>query len=439
MVAQIQRLPFTLHALVAEAKRRARRRRIFLMVAVIALAGGTAAAVYATHASGRAESSPATVHYWPGGLRGCGRCHVQRYNAPPASVFASSRGAAWVVGWSQRLMWRWDGRAWRSVPRPKTGALPLSVAPIGPSDAWAVGGSTLEHWSGTRWTVVHLPAGLVRRSALEAVSASGPRSVWAGAGFEVAKGHRPAGEFLLHWDGVAWRKQRIPLPVPTGVAKVAATGPSGVWVVPVNAWTQRQGDFEYWNGSVWRSVPAPFGLTDPVSGFSATSGDDAWAVGSRAKIKRGGVFGDPVPLAAHWDGTAWRFTPVPSPPGHTVSVLSDVAAVSPTDAWAIGQSQRVTPNRAFAPKLFMLHWDGSSWTIVPGSAHSSLYDSTPKISAASDGTVLAIGNCGNDNITLSWNGSRWTVVPHPPDQRWQARHPARFGRLTSCASAASGR
>jgi hypothetical protein len=87
----------------------------------------------------------------------------------------------------------------------------------------------------------------------------------------------------------------------------------------------------------------------------------------------------------------------------------------------------------------MLHWDGSSWTIVPGSAHSSLYDSTPKISAASDGTVLAIGNCGNDNITLSWNGSRWTVVPHPPDQRWQARHPARFGRLTSCASAASGR
>ena len=65
-----------------------------------------------------------------------------------------------------------------------------------------------------------------------------------------------------------------------------------------------------------------------VAGASAS---DAWAVGfydTGTQLKS---------MTQHWDGAAW--TIVPSPNGSTyIDELTDVAMVSPTEVWAVGQS-----------------------------------------------------------------------------------------------------
>jgi hypothetical protein len=53
----------------------------------------------------------------------------------------------------------------------------------------------------------------------------------------------------------------------------------------------------------------------------------------------------------HWDGTAWRRVPSPSP--GTFASLSGVAATSATNAWAVGGAD--------AGKTLILHWNGTAW------------------------------------------------------------------------------
>src|SRR5436853_6680391 len=97
MTAQASRLPFFLHALMAEAKRRARRRRALIAVGVVALGGGVGGAVYATHASGGIGPSAAAVDYQPGWLVYPASLPVTIGDrVPEVTVSASSRGAAWI-------------------------------------------------------------------------------------------------------------------------------------------------------------------------------------------------------------------------------------------------------------------------------------------------------------------------------------------------------
>jgi hypothetical protein len=318
------------------------------------------------------------------------------------------------------------------------------VVAISPGDAWAVGYRESEqgvysppaiaHWNGVRWSVGTLPG--LTAATLSSVSAAGPDNVWAAGVISTAKSDREfwrkAQPLLLHWDGVAWRRQSLPWArTGVGIDNVLATGPSSVWVVPSAG--ENQPPLEHWNGSVWRAVPAAFGPKDPVVGFSALSGSAAWAVGSY-QTDQSGSFSHP--LAAYWNGSSWRFTPVPSQSGHN-TLLVDVVAVRHDDAWAIGETQQTGPNEAFGPRLVLLHWDGRSWTVTPGSAPSYFFAS-PTIAASANGTAWAITNCGDDNIVLGWNGGRWTTVPHPRDQRWLMHGPVAKGPMKSCASGPRG-
>jgi hypothetical protein len=444
MLAHAPRRPFSLHALVAEAKRRARRRRVLLLVALIALGGAAGGAVVVTHPFGWLQPSASAAEYRPGGLVTCGGCAAIGVGAPPVTVSAAPGGATWAVGTG--VAWRWDGRAWQNVPLPSVAGTNLrSVAASGPHDAWAVGyreseqgvysSPAIAHWNGVRWSVGALPG--LTAATLSSVSAAGPHDVWAAGVISTAKSDREfwrkAQPLLLHWDGVAWRRQSLPWATPRmSIDKVVATGQSSVWVVPSAG--QRQPLLEHWNGSVWRAVPAAFGRKDPVVGFSALSGSDAWAVGSYATDANGGE--GSRPLAAHWNGSTWRFTPVPSNPTHN-TLLANVVAVRDDDAWAVGETQQTGPNEAFGPTLVLLHWDGSSWTVTPGSAQSYFFAS-PTIAASANGNAWAITNCGDDNIVLGWNGARWTTVPHPRDQRWLMHGTLTKGPIKSCASSPRG-
>jgi hypothetical protein len=372
-----------------------------------------------------------------------------------AAVSATSSRAAWIIG---SVAWRWDGSRWENEPLPKVGNFELdSVASLGRADAWAVGSrdsdtriqsqALVEHWDGLRWSVAGLPS--LHTSVLLAVSGSGPGNVWAaGATFRGRRlgrvsdrGTRP---LLLHWDGASWRRVSIPWARPgLELDKVVATGPSNVWVVS----TGSQGNgktavgpiaVEHWNGTRWRSVSAPFGSRDSIAGFSATAWDDAWAVGS---YRQRGSASYSHPLAAHWDGEQWRVEPVPNRPGQNSAALADITVLRPDDAWAIGQSQRVAwrhdGGSVWAPVALLEHWDGRSWSIMPGVAPVSWWATS--ITATNDGSAWATGDCGYNTFVARWTNGAWGISPHPRDVHWRSGVPARLrrGRLPSCSSAAA--
>src|SRR5260221_617850 len=93
---------------------------------------------------------------------------------------------------------------------------------------------------------------------------------------------------------------------------------------------------EHWNGSQWCIRSDPYQITGmagmesvDLNAIAADSTNDVWAVGG---VSGGGPAGHV--LIEHWNGSRWSV--VPSPTIGTGGRLWGVAAISPTDAWAVG-------------------------------------------------------------------------------------------------------
>src|SRR5690242_3183947 len=179
------RLPVSLDPLIAEAKRRARNRRLLLAVLVLALAlGGGGATLVVRPFGWLRTASPYAGPYEPGGMvTGVGGIPPAASGAVVQAVSAASRSDAWVVGSVAR---RWDRGVWRNVPLPRSGEDTLwAVTTRAPDDAWAAGwrsdgvgpNALIEHWNGVRWSIVRLPR--LGQSMLYDVAAAGRRNAWA--------------------------------------------------------------------------------------------------------------------------------------------------------------------------------------------------------------------------------------------------------------------
>jgi hypothetical protein len=88
---------------------------------------------------------------------------------------------------------------------------------------------------------------------------------------------------------------------------------------------------------------------------SGTGPNDVWAVGNAGH----GLYGRGDALTQHWDGTAWSIVRTPLPSHGAAHVLASVSAVSPTDAWAVGNV-----GDGEIGVHIILHWDGVVWTQV---------------------------------------------------------------------------
>jgi hypothetical protein len=64
-------------------------------------------------------------------------------------------------------------------------------------------------------------------------------------------------------------------------------------------------------------------------------------------------------VAEHWNGTAWRLAASPNPAGSSDASLTGVAAVSASDAWAVGYSWNGSVTSTVAE-----HWKGKKWVLV---------------------------------------------------------------------------
>ena len=206
--------------------------------------------------------------------------------------------------------------------------------------------------------------------------------------------------------------QAAPEQAPGGFAAVSGTAPDDVWAVGPRSELRpgSQTIIEHWNGQRWERIQSPNGATgsnaaNELHGVAALSPNDAWAVGQYTDS-----IGDPLRiLVEHWDGKTWSIVPAPNP-SQTENGLEDVVASGPNDVWAVGYS--VVGTHA---TTLVEHWDGQQWSVVPtpdvtsGGSGADLN----AISVVSANDIWAVGSQPSGVLIEHWDGSTWSVIDAP--------------------------
>lgn len=272
-----------------------------------------------------------------------------------------------------------------------------SVVAISHRDAWAVGNVDAEtaalrmHWDDRSWSVVSGPDPGVS-SALEAVAATGPDDVWAvGATNDGVTDT----SLIEHWDGNAWSLS--PNPGDGGLLGVVAISPTNVWAVGEALLIL------HYDGTSWTKVSHPPLEEGDLHAAAASGPNDVWFAGGM-ESEGGGE----VPLTMRWDGSLVAVVP-PIVPDVEGADFRAVAALSPTDVWAVGEQEEPP----FAHTLVQ-HWDGAAWSVVaspnPGDDENELRG----IAALSPTDIFAVGGYAADEVdhplAMHWDGARWRQV-----------------------------
>jgi hypothetical protein len=158
---------------------------------------------------------------------------------------------------------------------------------------------------------------------------------------------------------------------------------------------------ERFDGHQWVVQPTPV-LNGQLSDVAAVSPDDAFAVG----------FSGQRSLILHWDGKSWQM--IASGVREKHSPLSGIAMTSPTDAWAVG----TTPDRAGRTKTLTVHWNGRHWAEVPSPngdhQQINVLNSVTAISAKDAWAVGLSEGLTEESLILHWNGQSWKRVKDAP-------------------------
>lgn len=348
---------------------------------------------------------PASVLTWEcWNATGPNACHHHLYGV---SLVSADDG--WAAGELGMLL-HWDGHTWTRVQSPTRNCC-YDVDMLSSTDGWAAGSRyesatgwdwAILHWDGVRWTDVspehiHLGdtaidtqapddkrmtgvSGGIRHwevdpyAPIRAIDARASDDVWvAGIGG------------VLHWDGDTWTRVPVPGPMENAAfSSIAITSADDGWLA---GWYMRGGRDCYWvllrwNGSSWTAVLEQYVGHPSKIQIAMASPGDGWIVGDfpGADIYR-------------WDGNAWTAMPVPG--GH---MLSAVAALSATEAWATGFADGQT---------VALRWDGAAWSIVDSPPSSNVLND---ITVVPDHTLWAVGQNG---AVVHWDGSAWVVLNDP--------------------------
>src|ERR1700691_2822006 len=315
------------------------------------------------------------------------------------------------------------GSIFKVVPTPngnKSSSSIFAASASSPTDIWAVGDSTM-HYDGTKWTAY--PAPLINgelTADLQGVVDISPTQAWAVG--NVTFGTNP-GQIIERWNGTKWSLFPNPTLLPNSQGDLFAmpsTSATDIWAVGNLVQTFSNGGstsynlFEHWDGKSW----TPTFINDAegfegLTGVSADATNDAWAVGNN-----GGST-----LAIHWNGTNWAAVATPENLGEGPNQLNAVVALAPDNAWAVGYS---TPGLAgqSATLTLILHWDGTTWSIVPspngGPNSTSQSNRLLGITANSADDIYAFGSyfaadgSGHQmTLLLHWDGISWTIVTSP--------------------------
>jgi hypothetical protein len=383
-------------------------------------------------------------------------------------VAAISTNDVWAVGQSGSqgvngiLIIHWNGTQWSSSPTPTiaNGVL-YGVTAISANDSWAVGtsnnGETVTlHWDGTQWSRIGSPNSGSYINVLTSASATASNDIWA-VGYWATSGVEYHG-YTMHWDGSQWSAIDNPTnpsgpddPTPAGTYLYGvSTGSNGeAWAVGRNLQNSgTTGITLHLQGGIWTIVPSPNpGYANTrLYAVSAPGPDSIWAVGNFDTSSLGYTY----PLTEHYSGSCLTQTPAPTsaatrtavrtntpaatrtrPPtgtpgpcqtegswttvpapddGSYSNALYGVASISPNDTWAVGEQYSSSLSSYIA---IIEHWNGSAWSVVPGSPYSLNLRGITAISADDVWAVGWMGGYGFSPFTEHWDGSQWSYVQSP--------------------------
>ena len=337
---------------------------------ILLLAGMAGAVVVAVLTSTAARGSAAEGACAP-------RWHVVAHKGvPPLSdVVAFSPTDVWAVGGReggatrpfvyQPVIVHWDGRRLQTVRFSLPAAEFTAVSATSPRDIWAVGSihnnvplavlPLAVHYDGTRWKRIQLPPR--NRAWLAGVTAVAPDDVWAVGGGGV--GRRP---LVMRWNGKRWRivDMRGIAPYASDFRAIDAASARNVWAVG-EAGLDAVATFGFyalvghWDGHGWSRVTTPY-LGDYVSwAVDISPSGDVWTVNSD--------YSGNGPTFVRWSGPThstthvyeWDIFPI-------LQDVRDVAAITPSDVWAVGKIVDGEPSRLDNSPL-VGHWNGKSWRL----------------------------------------------------------------------------
>jgi hypothetical protein len=318
-----------------------------------------------------------------------------------------------------------SGTGWRVVPSYSFGSrdnILAGVSAASATDAWAVGAyypassnvlATLaHHFDGNRWTAYPLPNVGVQENVLLAVSMPSPGIAWA-AGYYVS-GKFQQQTLIEHFDGSKWSV--VPSPSPGAVQNilygVAAISDSDVWAVggeedSNGLWHTLT---EHWNGSAWTVVNAvDVGQSgNQFYAVKAIASNNVYAVGQQA----GAGFPSQA-LIEHWDGTAWSV--VSSPADLSATALPLGVTANSTSLTIVGEQE--TDTAPYTNYVAAGTSRGLSIQSTPnaGAGENDLFAAA----TAADGSTWAAGwdintTSGNhDPLVLQGVKGVWSVVSSP--------------------------
>ena len=376
----------------------------------------------------------------------------------------------------------WNGTAWLvSAPLQPRGAARSTLNAVSCASSTAcraVGGSDVsgplvEGWNGSRWVRQSTPdrpsPALAGReiTAMNAVSCP-TRATCIGVGF-LNQSSRTTNLLGLISNSGGWQSQTMPEPnnastflaavacptskecvgvgrfdTPTFSAPIAETRNGGTWAIQALPWPDNVGgawmtsiacptpvlciavgNYSYgggaevdpqvlpfadeWNGTTWKRLPAipvpPNQVNSGLSGIACTSSDSCVAVGDTAAVSE-------ALLIEAWNGSTWSMQPGTTTPGATDSWLGGVSCASATMCFASGYE-----GHAQGPMTVLVDgWDGTTWSAQP--APSIFEGALNAVSCASPAFCMATGDIINAGpgvgpSALAWNGASWSLVPTP--------------------------
>ena len=330
---------------------------------------------------------------------------------------------------------RWNGTAWSLVPiaTPSPAWTPETVindiSCVGPTNCFVVGSSgedttrtpLMEHWNGTAWSIVNVPAPASAGSSgiyLTGVSCVGPTFCFATGNRVVSPGN--ATPYGLRWNGTTWTLTSFPKPAgAVDVSIDAISCPATTTCFAVGHQSKESGStsahtlVERWNGSGWsiQASPTPSVLHLTVNDVSCAMTTSCFAVGGYQESS-----GTIHQFSLRGNGTTWSVVAIGSASGGALAAR--VRCVSPSNCYAVGS--RYDPQSGL--HTWLQHWNGTSWVVAdhPTVAHSEFGD----VACANASVCMAVGDYeptspgqtvspGALTLTERWNGTAWSVAPIP--------------------------
>lgn len=328
--------------------------------------GGPSVGTTANTSSSKSAATPALVKPW------CAAPASLSSNFSGVSISGLAENDVWSAG--PQVM-HWDGTSWKVAFNPSSPQDSLrSIVEIAPNDIWVVGeqltnglaSHTLTmHWNGTGWQRVSSPdVTSGGKNALVSISGVAANDLWAVGFFVPQKG--PLGPVIEHWNGTKWSVVNHL----SGLGSVQFTSVKAL--TSDNAWAVGNGTsshagkttlepiIEHWNGKSWQEAKTP-DLSSAGGGnlynIGGSSASDLWAVGSANH----GM------LTEHWDGKSWSVITSPSVAPDSSNWLASVAASSPDNVWAVGR----VGSTGSGFQSFIEHWDGHQWIVVQNPAEDA--------------------------------------------------------------------